>query len=78
LGKIFQGEKRLKGIIYLYDISAIRIGGMSAKVSSRTSQSYPLADVLTRAPGDGTHAKIVWGERDAPLDSGHYTLGPNF
>jgi GTP-binding protein EngB required for normal cell division len=35
LDRLYKGNTRLKGIIYLYDISAQRIGGMSTRVSLR-------------------------------------------
>ena len=33
LNRLFKGGTHLKGILYLYDMSAYRIGGMTAKVS---------------------------------------------
>ena len=33
LKNLYNGDKLLKGIIYLYDVSAERIGGVNFKVS---------------------------------------------
>lgn len=40
LQRLYRGDKLIKGVIYLYDISATRIGGMTKKVSIHKSPQY--------------------------------------